>query len=260
MKTIFMCAASTNVGKTISSAYVCHKLVTLGFKVAYCKIIQTGVDASSSFDTETDDAIVKQIVPNVIATTLYKYSIPVAPHLAMLLEGKPELPIIDVVSRISEMQDLLISKKVDYCILESAGGVASPLNSSSVMADIVCELNNVRQHEDKIKPIFIAQSMLGSVSMSLSSISLLQSKGIELSGFCLSPMEVHDKVFEEEKDYVYNGGTYSDLQSVLRDYNVEMVEKLSSVPYIGAIPVFDYRHSTFLGLHRQKHFDIDVLL
>ncbi len=180
--------ANTDVGKSIVSAGLARVAAAgssskPGVSVNYIKPLQCG---------GSDESFVMKHRDSINCQTLFSWKTPASPHLASRLEN---LPISDT-EVISSLQSSL--RKIDgsitglgiedkddlrsVTIIETAGGVLSPSSSSplnkftlddswgwSTQADLYAPMN--------IPVVFVGDGKLGGISVSLSSLEALWSRG-----------------------------------------------------------------------------------
>ncbi len=114
-KRIVIFGTNTGVGKTVFSALLCKELKVTGFRVAYVKPVQTGYPMD-------DDALTVRKMSGLRekdAFSIVTKSEPVAP--AALFD---KFPLNKVLEKIAELEGY------DYLVIETAGGVCSPLDKS----------------------------------------------------------------------------------------------------------------------------------
>lgn len=120
MKTIFVTAHDTEVGKT----WVCRSLVRAlaqgGAKVQYVKPISTG---SSLSEAVCDSGYVAQGVASCETHTFYDFSAPLAPVQAAVAEGV-SLSLEVFIEKINALPD------AEWRVIETAGGMAVPVDAS----------------------------------------------------------------------------------------------------------------------------------
>ncbi len=152
-KKYFITGISTDVGKTIVSAYLVEKL-----KADYWKPIQAG-DLEFS-DTDKVKSLVSnnksRFFPNA-----YALKTPMSPHAAAIID-KVQIDIHKIIT----------PKTDNTLIIEGAGGLLVPLNNTHTILDLI--------PKDAIVVIVI-KHYLGSINHSLLTINLLQSKGYEIA-------------------------------------------------------------------------------
>src|SRR2546425_11473438 len=106
----------TGIGKTIASALLCEAL-----QADYWKPVQAG-----SLE-ETDSDIVRKLVANsttVIHQEAFRLTQPMSPHAAARIDGVK-----------IEIEKLHIPKTNNHLIIETAGGLMSPLNDEETNLD-----------------------------------------------------------------------------------------------------------------------------
>lgn len=145
----------TGVGKTVFSAALVDAL-----GASYWKPVQSGLDA------ETDSQIVARLAGLDAARLFdeaYRLKTPVSPHLSARLDGVE----IDV-ARLSPpcCEGALI--------IETAGGVMTPLTLATPTADLLARW--------RLPVILVARTALGTISHSLLSIEALRRRDIPLAG------------------------------------------------------------------------------
>lgn len=154
-KNIFISGIGTNVGKTIVSSIFVEAL-----EANYWKPVQTGAEIDS--DTET----VKKLISN-LKSKFYKesYSLktPVSPHLAAKIEG------INI-----NLDKILLPKTLNTLIIEGAGGLMVPLNSTQLIIDLIPLFN--------AKVVIVSNNYLGSINHTLLTINALKQKNIPILG------------------------------------------------------------------------------
>ena len=152
MAKVFITGIGTEVGKTIASA-----IVTEALEADYFKPIQAG-------DLEYSDTDkVRDLISNSKSKfhkNSYALQTPMSPHAAAALENitidldKIKVPVIE--------NDLVI---------EGAGGLLVPLNSSQTIFDLI---------QPDYKVIVVSRNYLGSINHSLLSLRLLKERGFQV--------------------------------------------------------------------------------
>lgn len=143
----------TGVGKTVVSAILSEAL-----RANYWKPVQAGdLDNSDSMKVESwTDKV------NVLPET-FKLTQPMSPHAAAEIDNV----IIDAVN--------LYPPTVEPLIIEGAGGLMVPLNSSGLT------YLDVFEHW-KLTVILVSRHYLGSINHTLMSCELLKNKGLQIAG------------------------------------------------------------------------------
>jgi len=154
-KRIYIVGNNTGVGKTIVSA-----ILTEAFQADYWKPIQAG-------DLEHSDSnIVSRLVSNdksKIHPEAYLLQEPISPHAAAEREGI-EIKIESIVAPETSRQ----------LIIESAGGILSPINRKKTMRDLAVHL--------KSPALIVSRHYLGSINHTLLTIEALKDRQIPILG------------------------------------------------------------------------------
>ena len=155
MRKIFVTGIGTDVGKTVVSA-----ILTEALQADYWKPVQTG----SFFST--DSAKVQKLISNELsrihpeAYSLKQY---MSPHAAAELEG------VSI-----EMANIHLPETTNNLVIEGAGGLMVPLNSTEFIIDLIAKL--------EAETVLVIQNYLGSINHSLLSIDALKHRNIKIRG------------------------------------------------------------------------------
>jgi dethiobiotin synthetase len=156
---IIITGIHTGIGKTICSAVICQ---ALGYD--YWKPVQAG-------DLENSDSIfIKKNVSNpacILHAETYRLPVYASPHFAAAEGGiviKPE--------------DFILPCTDNSLVIETAGGIMSPLASNFLNIDLIMELNQ--------PVIVVSNNYLGSISHTLLTVAALQQRHIPIEGLVFS--------------------------------------------------------------------------
>ena len=158
---LFITGIGTDVGKTITAA-----IITQALEADYWKPIQAGdIDHSDSHKIQHYISNQKTIIhPNS-----YQLNTPASPHLAAELDG------------VSIVLDQIIEPKTkNHLVIEGAGGVLVPLNSTDCVIDFV---------RSDYKVIIVSRHYLGSINHTLLTVEALQNRKIKIAGIVFSGAE-----------------------------------------------------------------------
>lgn len=145
----------TGIGKTVCSAILCQ---ALGFE--YWKPVQAGdLDNSDSLNVRTNVTNPK----TKIHPERYKLNHPVSPHRAAELDKV-------VISK----EDFILPTNSNELIVETAGGVMSPLAKDFLNIDLVELL--------QLPVILVSNNYLGSINHTLLTYEAMKSRNIQLKG------------------------------------------------------------------------------
>lgn len=155
MRKLFVTGIGTDVGKTVVAA-----ILTEALQADYWKPVQTG----SFFST--DSSKVQKLISNQLtrvhpeAYSLKQY---MSPHAAAELEGVA-----------IEMANIRLPETTNNLVIEGAGGLMVPLNSSEFIIDLIKKFD--------AEAVLVIQNYLGSINHSLLSIDALKHRDIKIRG------------------------------------------------------------------------------
>ena len=158
---LFITGIGTDVGKTITAA-----IITQALEADYWKPIQAGdIDHSDSHKIQHYISNQKTIIhPNS-----YQLNTPASPHLAAELDG------VSIV-----LVQIIEPKTKNHLVIEGAGGVLVPLNSTDCVIDFV---------RSDYKVIVVSRHYLGSINHTLLTVEALQNRKIKIAGIVFSGAE-----------------------------------------------------------------------
>ena len=155
---LFITGIGTDVGKTVAAA-----IITQALEADYWKPIQAG-DLDNS-----DSHKVKAYVSNqktVFHPNSYALHTPASPHYAAEIDG-----IIIDATQIKE------PVTENHLVIEGAGGILVPLNTTNTIADLI---------QPDYKVIVVSRHYLGSINHTLLTIEALQNRNITVAGIVFS--------------------------------------------------------------------------
>ena len=183
MKSLFVTATNTNIGKTYTTIKLIETFAKQGILVGVCKPIETGVtdeplDAKLLLETvQKYNDNFKTLKPTDI--TAYTFKLPAAPFCA---DQQKNIKIENIKAKINKLQGLC-----DLLIIEGAGGLMVPITANYKMIDLIQEL--------KCKTLLVTPSKLGCINDTLLSIEALKNRDIEFD-WCVNLHEDEDKFKE----------------------------------------------------------------
>ena len=155
---LFITGIGTDVGKTIASS-----IITEALEADYWKPIQAG-DLDNS-----DSHKVKSFLSNtktVIHPNSYALNTPASPHFAA------EIDKITI-----DLKKIIEPETANHLVIEGAGGVFVPLNSSDCVIDLI---------QPDYKVVVVSRHYLGSINHTLLTIEALQNRKIAVAGIVFS--------------------------------------------------------------------------
>ena len=153
----------TGIGKTICSA-----VLTEALQYDYWKPVQAG-DLES-----TDSHFIQNHIENKrtrIIPEAYRLTIPASPHFAAAQDG------VEIV-----LDKLTLPKSDNSIIVETAGGILSPLSDTLVNLDLIKHLG--------LPVVLVTNDYLGSINHTLLSVEILRGAKIEILGLVFSGQRV----------------------------------------------------------------------
>jgi dethiobiotin synthetase len=188
MKTLFVTATNTNVGKTYTTIKLIESFSAQNILVGVCKPIETGVvteapDATLLLETvQKYNVNFKDLSP--LDITAYTFELPAAPFSA---DVKQSIKIEVIKNKIAEL-----SKRCDLLIVEGAGGLMVPITKNYNMIDLAKELNGMT--------LLVTPSRLGCINDTLLSIEALKNYDISFD-WCVNVFEDKAEFAEVTKPY-----------------------------------------------------------
>lgn len=155
MRKLFVTGIGTAVGKTVVSS-----IITKALHADYWKPLQVG--NLEDCDTET----VKRLVSNrgiICHPETYRFSSPISPHAAARREN------IEI-----DVHSFVLPATRNTLVIEGVGGVLVPLNSRSLVIDLIRHFG--------AQAVLVSMNYLGSINHTLLSIEALAKRNIALLG------------------------------------------------------------------------------
>jgi len=160
MRKIFVTGIDTDAGKSVVSAILVEAL-----QANYWKPVQAG-------ELDSSDTIkVKSLVSNVVSefhAEAYRLTEPMSPHAAAAIDG------VDIsIDRIRK-EFIELENSTRDLIVEGAGGLMVPLNSSELVIDLIKSLD--------VEVVVVLKNYLGSINHSLLTLETLKQRNIRVLG------------------------------------------------------------------------------
>jgi dethiobiotin synthetase len=164
VKSLFVTATNTDVGKTYTTLKLIELLGEQGISVGICKPIETGV-VNEPIDATLLLKQVQKYNPNfhnldAKAITAYTFELPSAPFCADVHKTIK----IELIKK--KIHDL--GKLCDVLIIEGAGGLFVPITATYKMIDLISEL--------ECNTLLVTPSKLGCINDTLLSIEALKNR------------------------------------------------------------------------------------
>ncbi|NWF67268.1 MAG: dethiobiotin synthase [Campylobacterales bacterium] len=205
---ILICATNTGVGKSFSTTKIIDYLNSINIDTVGFKPIETGV-----FDTAQDcELLLKHTKQNIKYKNLevddincYKFSLPAAPYIAK----DKKIKLKNIKTKLKKLE-----KISDVVMIESAGGLMTPIKKNFFMIDLANYLN--------AKVLLITPSRLGCINETMLCLELLKHRDIKYE-WCINIMNDKDDFFNISYNYYHE--KFGDVLFLDRDIK-KIVERL----------------------------------
>ncbi|MBQ4078406.1 dethiobiotin synthase [bacterium] len=172
MNNVFIAGINSGCGKTVISAGIAAVMQSLGYKTGVYKPIQTGAINKEKYLISPDLAFVKMLDPYITTHSTYMFA-------------EKTLPAITTNS--IEMQDIskdfhLLSEKTDTLIVESIGGLMTPLNKNLFTYNIPLAF--------KLPVVFVVSPSNDSVNNYFNEINTAKTAGLDIQGVIINKYPV----------------------------------------------------------------------
>lgn len=195
VKSLFVTATGTDIGKTYVSGLIVKKMREYGLNCGYYKPVLSGAVMSDGELTPGDCKFVVETA-NLDCKPLdclsYCFEEAVSPHLASARQGvviTSEKILADYKSH---------SQEYDYVLIEGAGGITCPLSVDDdnvfLLSDLVKQMNQ--------DVLLVADGGLGTINSVLTSVEYIQKRGIKIVGIVLNNYDKDDFMHRDNKDMV----------------------------------------------------------
>lgn len=168
----FVTGTDTEIGKTLVSSAILHKLVRSGRRACGMKPVAAGAEMRDGV-LHNDDADMLAASGNVhlpsSITTPYMLREPAAPHIAAALEGVTIEPV-PIIAAYAEIQ-----AASDAVVVEGVGGFRVPFNDQFDSADLAAQLN--------LPVILVVGLRLGCINHALLTVEAIVARGLVLAGW-----------------------------------------------------------------------------
>ena len=176
MKSLFITATNTNIGKTYTTLKLLHILNDKGYKVGAFKPIETGVDGLP-LDASLLLKTCQKLNPNFKEITIddicpIQFSLPAAPYVA---NGRKTINFDKI-----KKSYYKIKKQCDILLIEGAGGLLVPVTKDFYIIDFIKYFN--------AHALLVTDDKLGCINETLLSLEALKSRNIS-HNWCINHLE-----------------------------------------------------------------------
>ena len=182
----FVTGTDTEIGKTLVSGAILHKLVGRGLRACGMKPVAAGAELVDG-ELHNEDADLLKAAGNVhlpsSITTPFMLRAAAAPHIAASLEGVR----IEAVPIIAAYAEILAAS--DAIVVEGVGGFRVPFNDEFDSADLATQLN--------LPVILVVGMRLGCISHALLTVEAIVARGLVLAGWVANTADPEMRFFDE---------------------------------------------------------------
>lgn len=182
----FVTGTDTEIGKTLVSSAILHKLASRGLRACGMKPVAAGaVERDGELHNEDADMLISagnvHLPANI--TTPFMLREACAPHIAASLEGVT----IDAVPIIAAYAEIAAAS--DAVVVEGVGGFRVPFSEGFDSADMAVQLN--------LPVILVVGMRLGCINHALLTVEALVARGLVLAGWVANHVDP-DMLYPDE--------------------------------------------------------------
>jgi dethiobiotin synthetase len=182
----FVTGTDTEIGKTLVSSAILHKLVHNGQRACGMKPVAAGAEMRDGA-LRNEDADMLAAAGNVHLpqniTTPYMLRAACAPHIAAALEGV----VIEPVPIIAAYAEILAAS--DAVVVEGVGGFRVPFSDTFDSAELAAQLN--------LPVILVVGMRLGCISHALLTVEAIVARNLVLAGWVANTVDPEMDFFDE---------------------------------------------------------------
>ncbi len=190
----FVTGTDTEVGKTYVTVKLMQAMVTQGLKVVGMKPVASGC-ATIDGIWQNEDVAKLIAASNVEAprewVNPYCFDAPIAPHIAAQKQGMT-IDVNVIVSAYNKLKNM-----ADVVIVEGAGGLLVPLNSTHSMADLIDKLN--------LPTVLVVGMKLGCINHAMLTHVALKQRGLAMKHWVANHIDPNMAEQEENLSSLIHG-------------------------------------------------------
>jgi len=192
-KLFFVTGIDTDAGKSIATGLLLKYLVDTNKKAISQKMIQTGVEGLSEDILQHRKIAGMELLPEDIdgTTCPYVFSFPASPHLSAKIDG------VEVDLDVIRKATARLTESYDYVLLEGAGGLHVPINSSVNIIDFIAS--------ESYPLILVSGSKVGSINHTLLSLEACQKRGIQIAGIVYNEFPNENRLIIDDSLNIIRG-------------------------------------------------------
>ena len=186
MRTLFVTASGTTVGKTFIAAALARALTDAGKSVAVAKPVISGFTWETAADCDTA-ILLKSIGQEptrdaIVQASPWRFAAALAPDMA----ARHERRTVDFDALVKFCRDAQRGDG-DLLLIEGVGGVMAPLDDRHTVLDWITALSE--SAPDPAPALLVVGSYLGAISHGLTAVAALEARGITIAGVVVDESE-----------------------------------------------------------------------
>jgi dethiobiotin synthetase len=192
LKSYFITATDTGIGKTTVTAAMALCLKNLGINVGIMKPFATGTQQKAGFKSEdvTILANAARITDPEDLINPYFFPIPASPYAAAN-KLKAEINIDLVLQKFERLQTMH-----EIVLVEGIGGILTPLLKNYCIADLIKDMN--------LETLVVTSSRIGTVNHTMLTLNAAQKHGLNLLGLIINNIDSTGYNVNELKNDITN--------------------------------------------------------
>lgn len=178
MRALFVAGTGTDVGKTWVAAALIRASIRRGLSVDALKPVVSGFDPEAP--AGSDPAVLLEALGRPVTGSEidriapFQYRAPQSPPLAARLQGER----LEFTTVADACRSRLSRPDVEHLLIESAGGVMSPVSDERTCLDLAQALN--------LPVLLVGGSNLGAISHMLTAVEAVRSRGLPIAALVVS--------------------------------------------------------------------------
>jgi dethiobiotin synthetase len=178
MSTYIVASTGTGVGKTFTSCALLHAAWQQGRAVRGLKPVISGWDETDASNDVQQMLDASRAGSDAEDISYYRLAAPLSPHMAAARAGVT----IDMAALTGWCEAKLAERwEQELALIETAGGVMTPLTDTHTMLDFMVALN--------LPVILVVGSYLGTISHTLTALAVLRARGLRVAALVMSETE-----------------------------------------------------------------------
>ncbi len=229
MKSYFITATDTGVGKTTVTSALAACMQKLGINVGVMKPVATGIVQKTGFKSSDVSILYRAVKVNDSEDDINPIfmPLPISPYDASkILDLKFDKKII--FEKFAKLQS-----RHDMMLVEGIGGIMTPLSRDYFVADLIKEMN--------LETIIITRPTLGTLNHTMMTINTCRDRKITITGIIVN-------------NYDENGGPAEKNAPIT-------LHEITGIPILGVLPfVKDYENTAAMIPFVEKNIDLKSLI